>query len=121
MDSADARLRAARAYLATVPVLTEYAEQLVMNLDLNEQQRHRLTAALAARGERIEALHVGVMIRHLTAGEIEGLTDFQRSPLGRAIMRKLGAFQADLVPALTPLLRGVIEEALRAAPAGKSS
>ena len=116
VDSADARLSAARAFLATVPVLAEYLEQLAAVLTLTEAQRQRLAAGLAPHAERLEALHVSALVKQCTAAEIRALTEFQATALGRSIMRKQAAIQTDLQPTLVPLLQAVVTEALRTAP-----
>ena len=114
IDSADARLTAAQRYLATIPIVEDWSEQLAVHLGDSPARREQLRALLAPHRDRIEAVHVSLIVKHLTAAEIDACAQFQASPAGRAIMRKMGAFQSDLVPALTPLLQGVVADALRA-------
>lgn len=118
-DSADARLVAARRYMATVPIMADWGEQLATHLGATPDRREQLRALLAPHRDPIEATHAAMMVKHLTAAEIEALAQFQASRAGRSIMRKMGAFQAELVAALTPLLRSVAEDVLRVPPAAE--
>lgn len=112
-DSADARLAAARRFLATVPVIADWVEQLAPHLGDSPDRRAQLCARLTAHADRIEACHVAAIVKHLTAAEIDGLAAFQSSPLGRAILRKQAMITAELIPVLTPLLREAVEDTLR--------
>lgn len=112
-DTPDERRRAMRHYLATIPVMSDYVDQIAVHLGDSPSRRAQLTALLRPHKDTIENAHIETMVAHLSTEEIEALTVFQASRAGRAIMRKMGTVTADLVPRLEPLLKAVAEDVLR--------
>ena len=112
-DTTADRRRAMQHYLATVPVMSDYVDQIAVHLGDSPARRAQLTDLLRPYQDTIERAHIEVMVEHLSTEEILALATFQASRAGRAIMRKMGAVGADLVPRLSRLLKAVAEDAQR--------
>ncbi len=92
VDSADARSTAGRRFLATVPLLETFAEQIEVHLGDSPARRAQIRALLRPHLDQLEAAWLAGMIRYYTAAEIVALTHFQASAAGRSVLRKMVQF-----------------------------
>lgn len=121
IDSPNARSAAGRRFLATVPLLETFAEQIEAHLGDSPARRAQIRALLRPHLDQLEAAYLVALVRHCTTAEIEALTQFQASAAGRSVMRKQVLIQADIIPAFAPLLTSVVEEILRGTPPRKTT
>jgi hypothetical protein len=102
-DSKDDRIAATRDYLKAVPV-TAMAGDLtseLMNAVPPEQQAMAAEVLKKALDpEFLESVTLAAMPKHFTTDEIKAMTRFYSSPEGASIMRKYGAYMADIMPAV---------------------
>ncbi len=108
-DGAAERLAAAERYVQAVS-LRDLMRDLAYNmaLELPEQEREAFVAEMVARVDFARAREVisAALARHFTVREIDALTAFMKSEEGRSVMKKMGSYSADVVPALDAVLSG---------------
>lgn len=61
-----------------------------------EEQSKRMLATIDAKA--LEQASIDAMVKHFTTKEIQALANFYASPEGRAVMKKMPQYTADLMP-----------------------
>jgi len=113
-DTHEDRVRAARSYLATVPLMEQLMAQTVNNIaGLTADQRTRVTAALRARSEALEGAMLEAIAEIMTAPELEAMARFFASREGQSYLKKLPLVMADVQNRFGPVLRAAIDEELK--------
>jgi hypothetical protein len=111
-DTPENRTKATERYLRLVPMkalLEDTAEQLAQKAEGAEKAR--IVKALT-EGVDIPALEKAAaeaMVKHFTVREINALADFYASPEGRSVMKKFGAYMAEVMP----VIQREVERALK--------
>ena len=102
-DSKEDRIAATKEYLKAVPV-TGMAGDLtseLMNTVPPEQQAMAAEVLKKALDPKfLESVTLMAMPKHFTTDEIKAMTRFYASPEGASILRKYGAYMADIMPAV---------------------
>ena len=113
-DTREARIRAARWYLATVPLIEGIITQTLAQLgSLSDEQRKRVGVLLKQRSEALERSLTESLIEIMTAQEIEALARFYATPEGQSVLRKMPLMMADAMNRYQPIIMAVIEEVSR--------
>jgi hypothetical protein len=93
----------ANRYLKATPpkeMFRDAAEQIARKLPPKDQQTFidLMTKYLAI--DSLSKAMKDAMIKYFTADEIKALADFYGSEVGKSVMKKFGAYQAEILPAL---------------------
>ena len=110
-DTKDDRIAATREYLKAVPVeglASDLTAEMMKNVP--EEQRTKVAEVLkkALEPKFLESITLMAMPKHFTADEIKALTRFYASPEGASVMSKLGAYTADIMPALQSRIMSIL-------------
>ena len=111
LDTPENRLIAARAYIKCVPTstFTEAAlRQLATRREPAQQKEFQRFLSGELRTRVIEDATVNALVRHFTAEEIAALAQFNSSPEGQSIQRKLSAYMADVLPPIQTEINRVL-------------
>ncbi len=102
-DTPENRREQAARYLAAAPPQELLSGMLrSMSAHLPPAQRERFSRLLTA-GPNMDALTKAMndsLVKTFTAEELKALADFYSSPVGRSAMSKMGAYMADVMPAV---------------------
>ena len=106
-DTMDNRRMLAQHYAdVTMPVMLEdVKEGTTKNIPAGPQRdrvRKLLNEVLTI--ETLEEIAIPAMVRHFTVEELSALIEFYQSPVGNSILRKFGAFTADIQPAVMEIV-----------------
>lgn len=110
-DNPDTRRLAALRYHQAFPMeqmIDELTTQLAMQAPAEARDNVKRMMFEGIDFKRIRDLSIELMIKHFSTAEINGLTDFYSSPAGRAVMRKMPMFNAELMPVIqTEMMRNL--------------
>jgi hypothetical protein len=109
-DSHENRLAAAKKYLEAVPMKNmaqDFISETAKNIPESKKQSYIQLMTNAFRVDALEGASIEAMTKHFTVKELDALTTFYGAPEGRSIMKKFGAYTADIMPVIQ-------QEALRA-------
>lgn len=102
-DTETNRAKEVDRYLLVSPpreMLGDLVQKNSANLPLEKRDAYR---RLMTKYLDIEALTKAMreaMVKNFTAGEMKAMADFYGSPEGKSVMKKFGAYMADLTPSL---------------------
>jgi len=102
-DTPDNRRLAALRYQAAMPMeelMGSMADRFNQAIPPEARESARAAMLQGIDFQRLKAASLELMVKHFTAGEIEALTDFYLSPEGRAVMAKMPAYSAELMPVI---------------------
>jgi hypothetical protein len=113
-DSPRERATQAERYLAAVPpkeTVEDIAQRLsaTVPVDHRELFRKAITEYLDLPAFT-RVMHDG-LVKHFTADELKALADFYGSTIGRAAMKKLGVYTADVMPAMQAEIMRAMDKA----------
>ncbi len=101
-DTPENRHHEAERYLRAVPVkalFKDMADKMAVNLPPDQRHQIKKLTSQLDIGALTKAM-IDTMEKHFTTEELKALADFYGSPAGKSAVRKLGAFTADLEPAI---------------------
>ncbi|MFC1664247.1 DUF2059 domain-containing protein [Pseudomonadota bacterium] len=115
-DSPEQRIEAARQYLRVTSVNTivdggiaEYAGSLPMDQRASAVEKLRS----AIRPDSVEKIAIDALVKTFTTEELNALTEFYGSDVGKRAVNKFGAYSAEVMP-------NIRKEIQRAAASGRS-
>lgn len=101
-DSPASRKEAAQMYVEEVPVkvmLKDVTQK--MSATMNAEQRDQFTKIMnEVNVEPIEEAMIDAMVSNFTVEEIEAMTEFYSTEVGRSILTKFGSYTAQVNPAI---------------------
>ena len=101
-DTREGRLAAAHRYLEVArpeAMIDNIVNAIASQGNLSIEQAEFSTEIMAILDiEAMKAVMVEAMVKHFTAAELHALADFFERPEGQAIMRKMGAYSAEVMP-----------------------
>ena len=102
-DTLEERTAATRNYLKAVPV-NSMVQDLTSEMlkSVPPEQKNEIEALLkkALDPKFLESLTIETMPKHFTSKEINAMATFYGTPEGASIMKKFGAYMADIMPAI---------------------
>lgn len=102
-DTKEDRIKAAQRYLKVVPMaamMKDTAEAMAKKLPPDEAAKMIKVLTTKLDIKALEDAAVKSLVKHMTAKEINALAEFYGTPEGRSIMKKFGAYMADLQPTI---------------------
>lgn len=102
-DTKDDRIAATRAYLKAVPpenMAKDLTTEILKTVPPEQQAMAAETLKKALNPKFLESVTLTAMPKHFTTDEIKALTKFYTSAEGASIMKKFGAYMADIMPAV---------------------
>ena len=99
----DAKLEAAKRYLASAPVssmINETAQKMAGSLPENERERFISLMTRLVDQKRIEEAVLDAMVRTFTAEELNAFADFYGSEVGKSAMSKFGDYMSLVMPVM---------------------
>jgi len=116
-DTPANRDQQADRYLAAMPV-KEMMDDMVKQMSkfIPEAQRQKMQDVITKHLDTaaVEKAIKEAMIKNFTADELKALADFYGSPVGKSAMKKMGAYMADVMPAIQKEMGKAMEKANRA-------
>jgi len=116
-DTPANRDQQADRYLAAMPV-KEMMDDMVKQMSkfIPEAQRQKMQDVITKHLDTaaVEKAIKEAMIKNFTADELKALADFYSSPVGKSAMKKMGAYMADVMPAIQKEMGKAMEKANRA-------
>lgn len=101
LDTSENRRIAAERYLAAVPpdelIADGIRELAALRPEGQRDEAARLMRQLI-RPDRLRQIMTEAMLKRFTVQELDALADFYGSEVGRSIVRKFGAYTADIQP-----------------------
>jgi len=98
----DERREAARAYIEITggiePILTSTLDSIASQIPEDEREDYRAFMDENLDVAGLERLLVEGLVRHFTVAELEALTEFYGSELGRSIMQKYPRYLGSVLP-----------------------
>ncbi len=115
--SFEKRLEASKRYLSVMPVSSMWADVTdKMMATMAAGQREAFASIMEQIDlSRLENIMLNAMARHFTLEEINALTEFYSSPIGRSAMEKFGSYMADINPAIQAELQTALLKAMQQA------
>ena len=114
MEDTRANRRAvAILYFQAVPMestMQDVITELAATLPESEREGFVDIMTNTIRWDEVERASLESMVRHFTVAELQALSAFQGSDVGRSIMKKFGAYMADVMPALQQEIVRTLEE-----------
>lgn len=122
-DTRQNRLSAAERYLATTPIeamFDEVIDHLAKSGQLPMDQTEFM-AEFTARMDiaKLKTVTLAAMVKHFTADELNAMADFYGSAAGQSVVRKMGAYMADVLPVIQVETVRVLQEIMRDLKEGK--
>ena len=102
-DTPETRRSAALKYLAAVPVesvVDDMVEALARQIPAERREEFVRLMKKITRLETLKVLTVDGIAKHFTVAEIDAMTKFYGSAEGQAIVKKLGLYMGDVLPAI---------------------
>ena len=112
-DTPEARHEAAKRYLKVVPtkeIVDETIKAMAQNIPPNERDEFIEDMSKLMNVDTLEQVTLKSMGKTFTVEEIDALTDFYGSKVGRSAMDKYGAYMADLMPALQQEIQKALQK-----------
>jgi len=122
-DTRENRLAAAQRYLETTPIegmFDKIIDQMAKSGQIPMDQTE-LMAEFTARLDiaKLKTVTLAAMVKHFTADELNAMADFYGSAAGRSVVRKMGAYMADVLPVIQTETVRVMQEIVQDLKAGK--
>lgn len=102
VDSKERR-NAAKKYLQVVPMdkmLDASISEISKNIEPEKREDFIMYMKGMLRAEVLEEISINSMVKTFTVEEINAMTDFYGSDLGKSIMNKFGIYMGDVMPAI---------------------
>ncbi|MDZ4858807.1 MAG: DUF2059 domain-containing protein [Candidatus Hydrogenedentes bacterium] len=102
-DSEEQRIAQANRYIAATPpkeLFADLADKMASNLPEESRQAFRDFMTKHFDVESLTNSMRNVMTNHFTADELKALADFYGSPVGKSVMKKFGAYMAEMGPVI---------------------
>ncbi len=102
-DTPEERTAAAREYLKAVPVnsmVQDLTSEMMKAVPPEQKSDVEALLKKALDPKFLESLTIETMPKHFTTKEIKAMTTFYGTPEGASIMKKFGAYMADIMPAI---------------------
>jgi len=102
-DTKNDRIAATKEYLKAIPVenmAQGLTAEILKSVAPEQQAKAAETLKNALDPKFLEFVILLAMPKHFTTDEIKALTKFYASPEGASIMKKYGAYMADVLPAV---------------------
>ena len=102
-DTHGNRMVAAQRYLDAVPMdelMTNASAEMVKNMPAESREPFITMMTETIRIDVLENAALASMATHFTVQEINALTDFYTSPVGKSDMNKFGLYMADIMPVI---------------------
>ena len=112
-DTPETRRSAAFKYLAAVPVenvVDDMVDALAKQIPAERRQECVRLMMKITRLDTVKALTVDGIAKHFTVAEIDAMTKFYGSAEGQAIVKKLGLYMGDVLPAIQAELFRALQE-----------
>jgi hypothetical protein len=102
-DTPEERATATRNYLKAVPVnsmVQDLTSEMLKSVPPEQKVEIEALLKKALDPKFLEALTLETMPKHFTTKEINAMATFYATPEGASIMKKFGAYMADIMPAI---------------------
>ncbi|MGE4488120.1 MAG: DUF2059 domain-containing protein [Kiritimatiellales bacterium] len=102
-DTPSNREKEAERYLKTTPpaeMMKDMAEKMAVNLPPKQRSDFKEMMTTYFDVVAMEKAMLDAMTKYFTADELKALADFYGSPVGKSAMSKMGAYMADVMPAV---------------------
>lgn len=112
-DTPGNRQAAAERYLSVVSMesmMKDMIDKTAANLPASQRDEYKAFMTKHVNTAVLERAALASMVRHFTVRELDALTEFYGSPEGRSVMKKFGAYMADITPVLQQEMRRAIQE-----------
>jgi hypothetical protein len=110
-DTKNDRIAATREYLKVVPVekmAKDLTSEMLKTVPQEQQEMAAEVFKKALDSTFLESIMLTAMPKHFTTDEIKALTRFYASPEGASVMSKLGAYTADMMPAIQSRIMSIL-------------
>jgi len=110
-DTKNDRIAATREYLKAIPaenMVKDLTSEILKTVPPEQQTMAVETLKKALDPAFLESVILIALPKHFTADEIKALTRFYTSPEGASIMKKYGAFMADIMPAVQSRIMSIL-------------
>ena len=100
-DTPQSRLKEADRYLAATPpkdLIANVAEQMARTVPPEQRQTFKDALTKNLDMEVLAEAMKDAMVKNFTTEELKALADFYGSPIGKAAMKKIGPYMADVMP-----------------------
>lgn len=107
-DTPAARSAAAQRYLRTFSIkdlLFDLASNMSRDLPVNERAEFIDSMVSKVNYDKISQIMLQALVKHFTADEINAWAAFMESKEGKSVMKKMGAYSADTMPAISKVMR----------------
>lgn len=112
-DTIEKRTAATKEYLRVVPpesMIKDLITEMMRAVPAEQKVVVEKSFKQAMDPNFISQLTLDAMPKHFTTKEIEALTKFYATPEGGAIMKKFGAYMADIMPAIQGRIISALQE-----------
>lgn len=112
-DSSEARLEAAKRYLAVVPMtemIDKSINEMAQRIPPDKRDEFSKLMKKFIRVEFLEKLAIESMVKVFTTEELNALADFYGSKIGRSVMNKFGVYMAEIMPAMQQEIMRALQE-----------
>ena len=102
-DTKENRLKAAQRYLKIMPMkdmMEDMAKEMSKTMPADQAAVFKKILTQDVDISVLEKAATESMVKNFTTSEIEALAKFYASPEGRSVMKKLGVYMADVMPAI---------------------
>ena len=112
-DTVEKRTAAVKEYLKVVPpenMVKDLISEMMKTVPADQKAVMEKTFKQALDPKFFYQLTLDAMPKHFTTGEIQALTKFYSNPDGASIMKKFGAYMADIMPAIQSQVISALQE-----------
>jgi len=102
-DTPETRRREAERYLQVNPpkaLLDDMVDKMAANLPPDQRDQFKRVMTTQFDLAALTKASMDAMVKNFTTDELKALADFYGSPIGKSAMQKVGAYMADIMPAV---------------------
>ncbi len=102
-DTPETRRREAERYLQVNPpkaLLDDVVDKMAANLPPDQRDQFKRVMTTQFDLAALTKASMDAMVKNFTTDELKALADFYGSPIGKSAMQKVGAYMADIMPAV---------------------
>ena len=102
-DTPETRRREAERYLQVNPpkaLLDDMVDKMAANLPPDQRDQFKRVMTTQLDLAALTKASMDAMVKNFTTDELKALADFYGSPIGKSAMQKVGAYMADIMPAV---------------------
>ncbi len=102
-DTPETRRREAERYLQVNPpkaLLDDVVDKMAANLPPEQRDQFKRVMTTQFDLAALTKASMDAMVKNFTTDELKALADFYGSPIGKSAMQKVGAYMADIMPAV---------------------